>query len=46
VIHVKCIDANKQKTEWDEGFKAGRDYNQINEVMLDLILNEVGNDKK
>jgi 2-polyprenyl-3-methyl-5-hydroxy-6-metoxy-1,4-benzoquinol methylase len=37
---------NEKQTKWDEGFKAGRDYNPMNEIILDLILNEVENDKK
>ncbi len=37
---------NEKQTKWDEGFKAGRDYNPMNEILLDLILNKVENDKK
>lgn len=36
---------NEKQTKWDEGFKAGRDYNPMNEIILDLILNEVENEK-
>lgn len=37
---------NEQQTKWDEGFKAGRDYNPMNEILLDMILGQVSNDKK
>lgn len=37
---------NEQQTKWDEGFKAGRDYNPMNEILLDMVLTHVDNDKK
>ncbi len=37
---------NEQQNKWDESFKAGRDYNLMNEVLLDLVLAEIINDKK
>tara|TARA_B100001989_G_C24544059_1_gene469518 strand:- start:1806 stop:2402 length:597 start_codon:yes stop_codon:yes gene_type:complete len=37
---------NEQQTKWDEGFKAGRDYNPINEILLDSVLAYVDNEKK
>ena len=37
---------NEQQIKWNDGFKAGRDYNPMNEILLDLILNQVDNDKK
>lgn len=37
---------NEQQTKWDEGFKAGRDYNPMNEILLDRILEYVDNEKK
>lgn len=36
---------NEQQTKWDEGFKAGRDYNPMNEILLDKVLELVTNDK-
>lgn len=35
-----------EQTKWDEGFRVGRDYNPMNEILLDLILDKVENDKK
>lgn len=37
---------NEQQTKWDEGFKVGRDYNPMNEILLDMVLAHVDNDKK
>lgn len=37
---------NEQQTKWDDGFKAGRDYNPINEILLDSVLAHVDNEKK
>lgn len=37
---------NEQQAKWDGGFKSGRDYNPINQILLDLILEKIGNDKK
>lgn len=37
---------NEQQSKWDESFKAGRDYNPLNQVFLDLVLNNINNDKK
>jgi 2-polyprenyl-3-methyl-5-hydroxy-6-metoxy-1,4-benzoquinol methylase len=37
---------NEKQIKWDEGFKAGRDYNPMNEILLDTILNKVENGKE
>jgi 2-polyprenyl-3-methyl-5-hydroxy-6-metoxy-1,4-benzoquinol methylase len=37
---------NEQQTKWDEGFKAGRDYNPMNEILLDKVLELVTNERK
>lgn len=30
----------ERQTKWDDSFKSGRDYNPMNEILLDLILNQ------
>jgi len=37
---------NEKQTKWDESFKAGRDYNPMNEILLDLLLSQTNNDKE
>lgn len=37
---------NKQQTNWNESFKMGRDYNPLNEIILDKILSEIKNAKR
>ncbi len=36
----------EQQSNWDESFKAGRDYNPINQILLDSVLFSIHNDKK
>lgn len=33
---------NEMQKKWDEAFKAGRDFNPLNEVLLDKILHTIG----
>lgn len=37
---------NTSQQKWEESFKMGREYNPMNEVLFDLLLEQVTNDKK
>ena len=37
---------NEQQAKWDGSFKLGRDYNPLNQILLDLVLKKISNDKK
>lgn len=36
----------EQQKKWNESFKTGRDYNPINELLLDLVLDSISNKKE
>jgi len=37
---------SEQKNKWNESFKAGRDYNPMNQILLDTILGTIKNDRR
>jgi ubiquinone/menaquinone biosynthesis C-methylase UbiE len=37
---------SEQQNKWNESFKAGRDYNPMNQILLDSILDAIQNEKK
>lgn len=37
---------NEQQAKWEGSFKAGRDYNPINQILLNLVLEKINNEKK
>lgn len=37
---------SEQQKKWNESFKTGRDYNPMNELLMDLILGSISNKKE